>query len=67
MIPARCYRRLHLTLAGIWAALTVPTVLWWHDSILWVLIVSLYANAAAHLSAAQAARAEERVEKGDRP
>jgi hypothetical protein len=46
-------------MAGLWAALLVPTLLWWRDSILWVAAMSLYANFIGHWSAYQAARAEE--------
>jgi len=49
---------LHLSLAGLWALLTVPTVLWWKDSVLWVAGCSLYANAWLHVGAWQGTRAE---------
>jgi hypothetical protein len=52
----------HLALAVVWGLLVVPTLAWWHDSVLWVALVSLYANAVAHLAAYQAARAEQAVE-----
>lgn len=44
-----------------WAILAVPTILWWHSSILWVAGMSLYANLIGHWSAYQAARAEDAV------
>lgn len=50
--------RLHMALAGVWALLGVPTVLWWKESILWVAGMSLWANVVGHLSAYDAARAE---------
>lgn len=53
--------RLHLLLALGWALLAVPTLLWWHDSVLWVALMSLWANTAGHWSAYQAAHAEERL------
>lgn len=28
----------------LWLALAVPTLLWWKDSVLWVGIMSIYAN-----------------------
>lgn len=46
----------HVALALVWAALVVPTLLWWRDSILWVLMISIYANIVGHLSAVEAAR-----------
>lgn len=50
--------RLHFWLTLLWVSLIVPTVLWWSQSILWVLLMSIWANAATHWGAYQAARAE---------
>jgi hypothetical protein len=54
----RRLRRFHLVATIMWLALVVPTVLWWKDSILWVGLISCYANAVGHWSAWQASRAE---------
>lgn len=51
-------RRFHLVATIVWLALVVPTVLWWKQSILWVGLISCYANAVGHWSAWQASRAE---------
>jgi hypothetical protein len=48
----------HLVMTIVWALLIPPTLLWWRDSILWVALMSLYANLIGHWSAYQAARAE---------
>jgi hypothetical protein len=53
--------RLHLALTLLWASLIVPTVLWWGESVLWVSIISVYANFVGHWSSFQAARAEEKA------
>lgn len=50
--------RIHLLLTFLWLALSVPTLLWWHDSVTWVVWMSLYAIVATHWSAYQASRAE---------
>jgi len=50
--------KLHLWLTVMWIALILPTYLWWKDSIFWVLLISIYANAIGHLSAWQATQAE---------
>lgn len=50
--------RIHLALTVVWILLIIPTLLWWHDSILWVASISVYANVAAHASGYQGARAE---------
>ena len=58
-MSAQHLRRIHLSLAGVWALLAVPTVLWWKESILWVALMSVYAVVVAHLAAYDAARAED--------
>jgi len=50
--------RLHLVLMSTWIILAIPTLLWWKDSILWVLLISIYANIATHWGAYQAAKSE---------
>lgn len=49
----------HGILTVVWALLAVPTLVWWKESILWVALMSLYANFVGHFSAWQATRAEE--------
>jgi hypothetical protein len=56
------YRKLHGLLTLVWAGLAIPTLLVWSRSILWVALISVYANFAAHAAAWQAARAEVRAE-----
>lgn len=53
------YRRLHAWGAAAWLLLIVPTVLWWHNSVLWVGLISCYANAVGHFAAYQGSRAED--------
>jgi hypothetical protein len=55
-------RRFHLWATVIWAIAIIPTVLWWKDSILWVALLSCYANAAGHWAAYEGARAEEKAD-----
>lgn len=38
--------------------LIIPTMIWWKDSILWVALMSVWANVVSHGTAWQAARAE---------
>lgn len=42
----------------LWALLVVPTLFWWRESILWVALMSVWANVVSHYTAWQAARAE---------
>ncbi len=57
-------RRFHLTMMFVWLALAVPGIIWWKESILFVIILSLYANFAGEFSAYQARRAEEKQDEG---
>lgn len=58
-------KRLHLILTWAWMVLIVPTVLWWKESILFIGIVSVYANVVSHWTAYQAARAEKAANGDD--
>jgi hypothetical protein len=58
-------KRLHLILTWGWVLLIVPTVLWWKESILFIGIVSVYANVVSHWTAYQAARAEKAASNQD--
>lgn len=44
----------HMLLFWFWVLMAVPTLLVWKDSIMLVLIMSLYANCESSLSAHQA-------------
>jgi hypothetical protein len=58
-------RRFHLTMTGTWATLIVPTLLWWSNSVLWVALMSAWANIMAHFAAYMAGRTEQReIEQG---
>ncbi|MDQ0758673.1 hypothetical protein [Streptomyces canus] len=54
---------LHYCMASVWTLLLIPTLILWKNSVLWIAFMSLYANVAAHLSAAKASRAEQEAEK----
>lgn len=41
----------HKVQGFIWMGLGIPTVLWWKDSILWVALMSIYANVESSFSA----------------
>jgi len=45
----------HRALAAVWALLAIPGVLWWAESILFVIAASVYANVASELAGAEAA------------
>lgn len=62
---AKWLRLFHLVMIIVWAALSVPTVMWWKDSILWVSIMSIYAIVISHWSAYQGSRAEKEAKSDD--
>jgi len=41
----------HLVQGYIWILLGIPTIIWWKESVLWVALMSIYANAEASFSA----------------
>lgn len=55
--------RFHLIAAAVWVCLSLPTLIWWKDSILWVSLMSIYAIVIAHLAAYQAAHGEKKQEE----
>lgn len=55
----------HLAMTGLWAVLVIPTLIWWKGSILWVALMSVWANVAAHFSAYQGARGEMKQDDKD--
>jgi len=61
-ITPRVQGAVHLALAFLWIAAIPPTLLWWRDSVLWVALMSLWANIASHFAAWQAAQAERKVD-----
>lgn len=53
----------HAYMTLFWLVMIVPAVLWWKESILFVIIISLWANVASHWASFQAAHAEKRVKQ----
>jgi hypothetical protein len=47
----------------VWAGLAIPGILYWSESILFIMILSIYANFAGEFAAYQGARAEEKQDK----
>ncbi|HHL3426404.1 TPA: hypothetical protein ACQ5T7_005283, partial [Klebsiella pneumoniae] len=48
-------KRCHLVAAVMWVGLAIPSLIWWKDSVLWVILISIYANIVGHLSGYSAA------------
>ncbi|MEL1634756.1 hypothetical protein [Klebsiella quasipneumoniae] len=58
-------KRCHLVAAVMWVGLAVPSLIWWKDSVLWVILISIYANIVGHLSGYSAARADQAAEENE--
>ncbi|MBC8901870.1 hypothetical protein E6P77_08125 [Klebsiella pneumoniae] len=58
-------KRCHLVAAVMWVGLAIPSLIWWKDSILWVILISIYANIVGHLSGYSAARADQAAEESE--
>ena len=56
-------RRFNFWAMVVFTIMIVPSVLWWKDSVPFLVFISVWANLAGHLSAWQASRVEERQEK----
>jgi hypothetical protein len=52
-------RHIHAVATVAWLVLSVPSMLWWRNSIGYIVFLSVYAIVASHWAAWQAARAEE--------
>lgn len=59
----RFLKHFHLIAVIVWFCLVPPTLIWWKDSILWVALMSIWANIASHWSAWQAARTESKQDR----
>jgi membrane protein YqaA with SNARE-associated domain len=52
------WARVHLALTAAWALLMVPSLLWWQESVPWLVTMSCYANVAGSAASWMAARAD---------
>lgn len=57
--------KFNLICTAVWVILIIPTLIWWKESILWVGLMSIWANVVGHFGAYIAARAE--VESATNP
>lgn len=57
-LKPRTLMRAHAVCVVVWPLLAIPSLLWWKESVTWVIIMSLWANFAAHFAAWQATRTE---------
>jgi 5-bromo-4-chloroindolyl phosphate hydrolysis protein len=48
----------NLVATVVWVLLVVPSLLWWKESVLWVILISLWANIVSHFTGYMAGRSE---------
>jgi hypothetical protein len=56
---------MHLANATFWALIAIPAILLWKNSLVFIIICSVWANFYGPIAAWQAARAEEKQDKSD--
>ena len=49
---------IHKYITILWIVLIIPSLVWWRDSVPWLVFMSVWANVASHWSSWQGARAE---------
>lgn len=64
-LSAHTLRRFNAVMTFVWLLLVVPTVVWWKESILWIGLMSVWANVAGHFGVWMGARAEEAADRGE--
>lgn len=47
----------------MWMLLVIPSVLFWSESVTWVVLMSVWANVAGHWSSYQASRVERKQDE----
>lgn len=62
-LTPRFLKNLNAGLVIVWVCLLVPTIFWWHSSILWVGFISIWANVISHATMWNTGRVEVRTER----
>jgi hypothetical protein len=62
--PQAAHRQ-HLALLIGWVMLIPPSIIWWRESIVWVVFMSHYACIVGHWGGLEAARVEVRQDEDD--
>jgi hypothetical protein len=55
----KVWKKFHMSATIFWFVAIIPTVVFWSESVLWIGLVSCYANMVGHFGAWQASRAED--------
>jgi hypothetical protein len=48
----------HAVMTCVWLLAILPSVMWWRESLTWIVFMSVWANVAGHFSSWQATRVE---------
>jgi hypothetical protein len=57
-INPEVHAKVHLILTLFWSLMIIPTLLWWTESVPYLVSISLYAIITGHFSSYEATRAE---------
>lgn len=55
-------RKFHGYATLVWIILLLPSIIFWAESVTWIVLMSVWANIAGHWSAWQAARGEAKAD-----
>lgn len=58
-MSAKAWKRVQMGLTIAWVILMVPSVIWWKNSVPWLIFMSVWANVAASAAAWMAAKGDE--------
>lgn len=61
----KSWRRIHASFALFWLVMIIPTMLLWPESILWIALLSVWANVGSEFEAFQSSRAQMKAPKSD--
>ena len=64
-VAPRFQFRLNIAMTCVWAILFVPGLLWWRESVPFLVLVSIYANFVGHLSGVAGAVAARKADIDD--
>jgi hypothetical protein len=64
-LQPRMQLRINAGLALLWAVLLPPALLWWRDSVPFLVLCSVYANLAGHVAGVAAAAGARHADPGD--
>ena len=58
-LSAEAWKKIHGIATVLWLLAIIPSLIWWRESVPWLVFMSVWANVGAHFGAWQAARAED--------